>query len=54
MGDYKIDFDALDANKNGSLSRGEVRANATLSAEFGAVDVNRDGRLSKDELKGWM
>ena len=54
VGDYKIDFDALDANRNGTLSRGEVRSNATLSAEFRAVDVNRDGRLSKDELKGWM
>ncbi|MEJ7745814.1 MAG: EF-hand domain-containing protein [Luteimonas sp.] len=54
VGEYKIDFAALDANKNGSLSRSEVKTNATLTSEFRAVDSNRNGSLSQDELKGWM
>jgi len=54
--DYKIDFDALDKNHDGNLSRGEVQAsgNADLQREFRAVDNNHNGRLSKDEMKGWM
>ncbi|HKN77776.1 MAG TPA: hypothetical protein VJW16_01295 [Lysobacter sp.] len=53
---YKLDFDALDKNHDGNLSRGEVKAsgNEDLMREFKAVDNNHNGRLSKDELKGWM
>ena len=54
VGDYKIDFDALDKNNDGNLSRAEVKSNATLSGEFRAVDNDRNGKLSKAELKGWM
>ncbi len=54
VGEYKIDFDALDANHDGNLSRAEVRSNATLTGEFRAVDNDSNGRLSKEELKGWM
>ncbi|RFP59847.1 hypothetical protein D0Y53_09880 [Luteimonas weifangensis] len=54
VGDYEIDFGTLDANHNGSISRGEARSNATLTAEFNAVDHDHNGRLSQDELKGWM
>jgi Ca2+-binding EF-hand superfamily protein len=54
VGDYKIDFDALDKNHDGNLTRAEVKTNATLLGEFRAVDANRNGKLSKAELKGWM
>lgn len=54
VGEYQIDFDALDRNGDGSLNRNEASANTTLMGEFRAVDTNRNGRLSKDELKGWM
>ncbi|MGJ7904705.1 hypothetical protein, partial [Lysobacter sp. 1R34A] len=54
VGEYKIDFDTLDANHDGNLSRAEARSNATLTAEFRAVDVDNNGRLSKKELSGWM
>ena len=54
VGDYKIDFDALDKNGDGSLTRAEVKSNATLHWEFRAVDSDHNGKLSKAELKGWM
>ncbi|HSR66233.1 MAG TPA: hypothetical protein VLM17_11605 [Xanthomonadaceae bacterium] len=54
VGDYHIDFDAMDGNHDGNLSRKEAGSNATLMREFRAVDHNRNGKLSKDELKGWM
>lgn len=54
VGEYKIDFAALDKNHDGSLSRAEVKSNPTLTAEFDAVDIDHNGRLSKKELEGWM
>jgi hypothetical protein len=54
VGQYKVDFAALDANGNGSISRSEAKSNATLTAEFDAVDNNHDGRLDKHELAGWL
>ncbi|HJR75177.1 MAG TPA: EF-hand domain-containing protein, partial [Luteimonas sp.] len=54
VGEYKIDFAAMDKNGDGNLSRAEARSNATLTQEFRAVDVDNNGRLSKNELKGWM
>lgn len=53
VGQYRIDFATLDGNGDGRISRGEARANETLSAEFDAVDRNRDGRLDREELSGW-
>lgn len=54
QGDYRIDFEALDANGDGYLSRAEVADHPTLSAEFRAVDADNDGRLSREELSGWI
>lgn len=54
VGDYRIDFDALDADGDGVVDRNEAAANPTLEAEFRAVDGNADGRLDREELAGWM
>jgi Ca2+-binding EF-hand superfamily protein len=48
----KVDFNALDTNRDGNLSRTEVSANATLTADFNAIDANRDGRITQSELAG--
>lgn len=53
VGDYSVDFDALDTDGDGYISRDEARANPTLDAEFDGVDRNGDGRLSREELAGW-
>ncbi len=54
VGEYKIDFAALDSNGDGNLTRTEVQSNATLTAEFRAVDNDHNGKLSQTELQGWM
>lgn len=54
VGDYSIDFAAMDGNGDGVISRSEARVNATLTAEFDAVDRDRNGRLGRDELSGWI
>src|SRR3546814_12301563 len=43
----------MDSNGNGSISRGEAKSNATLTAEFDAVDNNHDGNLDRQELEVW-
>ncbi|NZA26704.1 hypothetical protein H0E84_09925 [Luteimonas sp. SJ-92] len=53
VGDYRVDFAALDANGDGRISRAEARTNASLTAEFHVADSNGDGRLTPDELSGW-
>lgn len=53
VGDYQVDLDALDADGDGWVSRGEAQANPTLSAEFDGVDRDGDGRLGREELADW-
>jgi len=48
----KVNFDSLDANHDGSLSRAEVKSETMLTADFNSIDANRDGRISKAELAG--
>lgn len=52
--DYRISFEALDANGDGVIDRTEARAHPLLDAEFRAVDTDGDGRLSRQELRGWI
>ena len=53
-GDYAIDFDALDTDGDGFISRREAAVHDTLSQQFRGVDVDGDGQLSRSELRGWI
>ncbi|MFC3657696.1 EF-hand domain-containing protein [Xanthomonas hyacinthi] len=53
-GNYRIDFDALDSDHDGYLSRSEAQANPALADEFDALDTQRGGRLSREQLAGWL
>ena len=48
----KVDFEALDANRDGSLSKTEVSSESMISADFNKIDANHDGRITKAELAG--
>lgn len=52
--EYSIDFDALDSDGDGFISRREAAAHERLSEEFRGVDADGDGRLSREELRGWI
>ncbi|MEB1529217.1 EF-hand domain-containing protein [Xanthomonas sp. WHRI 7945] len=54
VGNYRIDFDALDSDHDGYLSRAEAQANPALADEFDALDPQRRGRLSREQLAGWL
>ncbi|MGO1893460.1 MAG: hypothetical protein ACTH0Y_09845, partial [Luteimonas sp.] len=41
--DYSIDFDALDVDGDGTISRREAAIHETLSQQFGGVDMDGDG-----------
>lgn len=47
-----LDFPAIDADGNGSLSRAELQARAV--ARIGKADANGDGALDRDELVAAM
>ncbi|HEX6928488.1 MAG TPA: hypothetical protein VF267_04520 [Gammaproteobacteria bacterium] len=46
-----VDFDKLDADGDGQLSRTEVAQNSELAAQFSTVDANGDGYLSQTETQ---
>ncbi len=52
-GNYHIDFDALDSDHDGYISRSEAQANPSLADEFDALDTPHSGRLSRTQLAGW-
>ncbi|WP_430540496.1 hypothetical protein [Pseudoxanthomonas japonensis] len=43
-------FASADANKDGRLSRDEVKDKGRFAERFDALDTNKDGFLSRDEL----
>ena len=51
---YHVDFDAMDNNHDGNISRAEGKDNPDLMREFHVVDANHNGRLTKVEMKGWL
>ncbi|KRG64583.1 hypothetical protein ABB26_07300 [Stenotrophomonas humi] len=54
VGNYRIDFAAMDVNGDGFISREEAQANPALAAEFNALDSTRRGKLSREQLAGWL
>jgi len=47
----RSNFDRLDQNHDGVLSRAEARNDAEMNAQFDAIDINKDGALSYNEVK---
>lgn len=54
IGNYRIDFDALDVDGDGLISRDEAQANPALADEFESLDTTRRGKLSREQLAGWL
>lgn len=50
----EVKFEALDRNKDQSLSKAEAREDASLVAQFETLDVNADGYISKREYVSQM
>jgi hypothetical protein len=46
-------FAAMDANKDGKVSRAEARAHGELNSNFGTLDGDRDDNLSESEYDKW-
>ena len=52
--DYRAEFDALDGNGDGSLSRSEAGADKYLARTFDTYDSDRNDRLSFEETRRWL
>jgi hypothetical protein len=48
-----LQFSALDINKDGRVSRDEVKAHAELTTSFGTLDSDKDTYLSETEFGKW-
>ncbi len=48
-----LDFNKLDTNHDGKLSRLEARVDPGLDMDFDALDVNHDNYLSIQEFEAW-
>ncbi|HEY1140353.1 MAG TPA: hypothetical protein VGE88_09130 [Lysobacter sp.] len=44
----------LDANADGSISRSEGDADATIKSNFSSIDSNSDGMVSRAEYQAWL
>ena len=44
----------IDANADGSISRSEGDADATIKSSFGSIDANSDGMVSRAEYQAWL
>jgi Ca2+-binding EF-hand superfamily protein len=44
-------FDKLDTNKDGFVTKDEVKGHPMLEKHFDEVDTNKDGKISKEELE---
>lgn len=47
-------FEKLDTDKDGRLSKDEVRTERTITAQFAAVDQDSDGYLSQTEYSAML
>ncbi|RMH93404.1 EF-hand domain-containing protein [Lysobacter pythonis] len=50
----KTNWNDLDSDGNGSLSKTEVASVPSLSQVFDAADADKDGQLTQDEYKAWL
>jgi hyperosmotically inducible protein len=50
---YSKEFNSLDTNHDGTLTREEARKEELFSAHFAAADTNHDGKLSKEEYTNY-
>ena len=48
--DAALVFTALDANKDGKISKAEAQKNPAVAQMFDQADKNKDGSLSKEEF----
>ncbi|AZR27830.1 EF-hand domain-containing protein [Xanthomonas vasicola pv. arecae] len=54
VGSYHIDFQAMDTDGDGRISRAEAQANPVLADEFDALDTHHSGYLTREQLAGWL
>ncbi|APP76697.1 hypothetical protein BJD12_17340 [Xanthomonas vesicatoria ATCC 35937] len=54
VGSYRIDFQAMDVDGDGRISRAEAQANPALADEFDALDTRHSGYLTREQLAGWL
>ena len=47
------DWDALDSNKDGYLTKDELTGSPALVHNFDKIDTNKDGKISMDEWKAY-
>ena len=52
--DYRAEFDAMDSNGDGSISRSEASADKYLARTFATYDNDRNDRLSFEETRRWL
>ncbi|KHL58978.1 hypothetical protein [Xanthomonas cannabis] len=53
-GSYRIDFQGMDVDGDGRISRTEAQANPALADEFDALDSRHSGYLTREQLAGWL
>src|SRR3546814_16072019 len=51
---YRVDFEAMDGNGDGVITRREGSGNPDLMREFHVVDLDDNGRLTRAEMKDWI
>ncbi|KQQ83055.1 hypothetical protein ASF73_19195 [Xanthomonas sp. Leaf131] len=54
VGSYRIDFQEMDTDGDGRISRAEAQANPALADEFDALDTRHSGHLTREQLAGWL
>jgi hypothetical protein len=53
-GHPRIDFEALDTDGDGFISREEAQADPALAEEFNLLDTTHRGKLSREQLADWV
>ena len=48
-----LDFDALDLNADGRLTRDELKS-TTLADKFDEIDANKDGKIDRKEFEAYL